>query len=624
MSKIIFYLSIFSLLKGLLFLTPYSNSNSSCVVINKENDLLVLDSNGKSKELKIYKKNNQTNTYNLSITKNLKEFPSNMTKDLDNIYHATINGSEVVYFNEDFYSSYYFNKTSFFLSYDLFIASFLDKDLFIIPEHTVPLLYSFKIMKFDYKNDTRKFNLLRYYNFIDSSFNSLIESIYCTSINNTIICGFIDHLLKEGTYTLSSLVILNITKTKTNKLFEFRNLGFLEKIFLKIIALNEEKILFFFSNDKNQIICMLTKIINNIEIISLKNITIFNSFLLNEKNPQNSCSHIVLNNNKIIFGCIQNSYSSKYDSIQIAKITINNNEINTEFDYLKIYDIFNIKNYYSFQFLKDNNDYLILLIDYEDYSYKRRNGFHYFGYSTCQDIKRTIFNGQKTKLDFTIKEMIPLLNFNQNYDSYISFFFNDTELKSLITYNSEVIKSNSSYNKNYVYFYLNKDNYEYTINNSEYSVLYSNINDEFKSQKCYLNLSFYTCDEKCELCSWIGDCFDRNWTKISDKTNETNTNTNIFIIILIIIIVIALILFIVFFILHKRRLRAYNVNNINKDFPKSQELLSNDNSKGKKYNNKQVSADFPDGIDPIYLQPNNSNNNTNTPTPSDLYGYTPY
>ena len=73
--------------------------------------------------------------------------------------------------------------------------------------------------------------------------------------------------------------------------------------------------------------------------------------------------------------------------------------------------------------------------------------------------------------------MIPLLNFNQNYDSYISFFFNDTELKSLVTSSSEVIKSNSSYNKNYVYFYLNKDNYEYTINNSEYSVLYSNIND---------------------------------------------------------------------------------------------------------------------------------------------------
>ena len=113
MPKIIFYLLIFSLLKGVLFLTPYSNSNSSYAVINKENDLLILDSNGKSKELKIYKKNNQTNTYSLSITKNLKEFPSNMTKDLDDIYHVSVNGSEVVYFNEDFYSSYYFNRTSF-------------------------------------------------------------------------------------------------------------------------------------------------------------------------------------------------------------------------------------------------------------------------------------------------------------------------------------------------------------------------------------------------------------------------------------------------------------------------------------------------------------------------------
>lgn len=36
-----------------------------------------------------------------------------MTKDLDDIYHVSVNGSEVVYFNEDFYSSYYFNRTSF-------------------------------------------------------------------------------------------------------------------------------------------------------------------------------------------------------------------------------------------------------------------------------------------------------------------------------------------------------------------------------------------------------------------------------------------------------------------------------------------------------------------------------
>lgn len=46
MPKIIFYLLIFSLLKGVLFLTPYSNSNFSYAVINKENDLLILDSNG--------------------------------------------------------------------------------------------------------------------------------------------------------------------------------------------------------------------------------------------------------------------------------------------------------------------------------------------------------------------------------------------------------------------------------------------------------------------------------------------------------------------------------------------------------------------------------------------------
>ena len=481
------------------------------------------------------------------------------------------------------------------------------------------MFISFKIIKFDYKNDTIKFNILRYYNFVEIPIRTSFKSLHCTSINNTIICGIIFYLFDERTYTLSSVIISNITNSKYKELFEFKFQLYEEK-FLKLIALNEEKILFFFSNDNRQIICILSKIINNTEIISLKNKTIFDSFSLDKTNAQNSCSHIVLNNNKIIFGCIAKSYSYKYDSIQIAKITINNNEINTEFDYLKIYEFFNINNFYSFEFLKDNNDYLILLIDYEDYSYKGQKGYHYFGYSTCKDIKETIFNGQKTKLDFNKKEMIPLLNFNQNYNSNIVFFFNNTELKSLVTSNSKVIKSNISYNKNYTYFYLNKDNYEYTINDSEYSVLYSNINDEFKSQKCYLNLSFFACDKKCELCTSVGDCLYRNRTIIIDKTNETN----ILIIILIIIIAIALILFIIFFILHKLRLRANNVNNINKDFPKSQELLSNDNNKGEKHNNKNVSADFPDGIDPIHLQPNNNNNNGHTLSPIDLYGYTPY
>ena len=520
MSKMKTYLLLVFLLKGVLFLTPtFSSSNSSYGIINKEDDLLILNSNDKVKELKIYKKNNQNNSYSLNITKNLKEFPSNITKDLDLdfIYHV-VNENEIVYFNEDFYSSYYFNKSAKFSSGE-FTPSFLGKDLFIIPTKDITLSHNINIIKFDYKNNTQKFNQLKSYIFMNIIPVKLFKYIDCTSINNTIICGYI-YITKidinDGISYALSTFNSNNTKIQNNILFEYK-LNIDKTIYLKTIALNEN-ILFFINIDNNQLVCILAKSINNKEIVFLKNQTIFNSFELDKINTQDSCSYIILNNNEIILSCKGGWYFSSY--IQITKLTINNNEINTKIHYLNINDYFNIKYSYSFNLLKDSNDNLILFINYEDpESNKRQYGFHYFGYSSCKDIKQVIFNGEKTQFNFTTK-IIPLLNINQNYDSNILFFFNDTELKSLITNNSEVIKSNISYSKNDLYyFYLNKDNYEYTINNKGYSVIYSSTNDEFKSQKCYLNLSFNTCDEKCELCSSKGECFDRNWNIVIDKSN---------------------------------------------------------------------------------------------------------
>ena len=123
------------------------------------------------------------------------------------------------------------------------------------------MFISFKIIKFDYKNDTIKFNILRYYNFVEIPIRTSFKSLHCTSINNTIICGIIFYLFDERTYTLSSVIISNITNSKYKELFEFKFQLYEEK-FLKLIALNEEKILFFFSNDNRQIICILSKIIN--------------------------------------------------------------------------------------------------------------------------------------------------------------------------------------------------------------------------------------------------------------------------------------------------------------------------------------------------------------------------
>ena len=93
------------------------------------------------------------------------------------------------------------------------------------------------------------------------------------------------------------------------------------KSYLKF-SLTEDKLLFFFNNENNQLICALAKLNNNSELI-------------------------------MTLGCKeQDKYTSiRNNSINVAKININNNnDIDAIIKSLNIVETFDIKQFYDFQF----------------------------------------------------------------------------------------------------------------------------------------------------------------------------------------------------------------------------------------------------------------------------------
>ena len=105
---------------------------------------------------------------------------------------------------------------------------------------------------------------------------------------------------------------------------------------------------------------------------------------IDENNSQSTCSAVKLNNNDIIISCKElDKYTNiRNNSINVEKININNNnDIDAIIKSLNIVETFDIKQFYNFQFLKDKDNNIILLIDYLDASNERQNGFHAFEYS---------------------------------------------------------------------------------------------------------------------------------------------------------------------------------------------------------------------------------------------------
>ena len=580
---IIIYLFLINIFSS----TPCSNySNPSYGFMNADNNLIILNSIQDKKELRIYQKDTNLNSYQLNTTLNLKQFPVNepISIDINNLYHFyDESNGEVIFFNDEYYSIHKYSKQYYFF-YDYYF-SFIDNNIFIIPHFSIVNNY-IEIFQFNYTKEPKFISLNNCTIKTNSIDSNPIKYLKCISTNNNIICGYILSISfsSEIDNFLIFFIDSNYNKTEDIKIYEYKIslISMVKKRWLELVPIGNEKLLFCTLNDNNDILCGLAQIEQNYNITVLKKPEIIFFSLSKDDLFQNFCSVLILNNNEVIMGC------KIGNNIRIKRITINNNKIIKNHIYTNTIDCKKINN---FQMLKDNDNYLILLVNYNSTLGKINNEFHYFGYSTCNDINQTIYNGEKTKLSFN--DMSPIINFEQNLNDIV-FIFDNMELVSLITTRENTIVSNKTYNKNEIYFKLNSTNFDYIKNNSVYSVIYSNNINEALAQRCHLTLSFNNCSSKCDLCTKDGKCYDKYWNKIvddsdisdipynSDNKIPTKSSKIIYIIIGIIIFIIFIIIVIAcIYLCNKNRNNNFIQNN---DFIQPQNPLIYDNNN---YNKKK-------------------------------------
>ena len=301
---------------------------------------------------------------------------------------------------------------------------------------------------------------------------------------------------------------------------------------------------------------------------------------------------------------------------------------------IKSIEIFNfnvdVLRLYEFKFLEENNGKVIILMDYISLE-GGPIGIHDSNYSDCRDIVQKIYNGKTTKINIG-NYTNPILNTKENWGKII-FSFDDETLNSLVDEKGIEIKSGNIYSKNNIYFKLNSHNYEYIKNHSVYSIIFFSDIDKEKSQRCFLNLSFYSCPSKCELCSDKSECYDRYWNAIKEEEEQqpkSSANYVAYIIITFIVVVIIVLLALLLFRPRRKKNFEYisNENLIKEQSPIVNEYDSsplqnqNINNNNKLQNQKEVpldtitQKDTPD----IMSSSDQYNENSAAPNPTD---YTP-
>ena len=617
------------LINNILTLTPCSDYLSpSYGFMNEENDLLILNSIKDKKELRIYKKDINKNNYQLNSTIYLKDFPSNKSIIIEenNIYHVydKYNG-EIIYFNEEYYSSYKYSPLD---VYKENIVSFLDNNKFIISVFNI--IYS-QINIFQFLlNNQNKFNNTKTINRRDISYPDNIKIFKCISIKNNTICGYIysDSDSKKDFFYMFILDSNNTKNGEDTKIYEYdASSAFAPytKKWIELIPMGDEKVGYCVLNDNKQIYCGLVQIQNNLDIKIINAPVIIFDSLSKEKYLylfENLCKYLKLNDNEFVIGCRVDNSRAEKNLIRIKKITINN----TSFIQDEFTTFFNCTEIKYFEILKDNDNNFILLLNHNIYSNITVNEFHYYGYSTCKDIANTIYNGEKTKLDF---DVFPTVNFNQSFEDInnIVFIFNDTELVSLISDKEGIITPNKTYNKNEIYFLLDSKNFDYIKNESIYSVIFSyNINENL-SQRCHLDLDFYECESMCDLCTKDGKCYDKNWDEIDNDTKDENDKKSNVLVIIIISFVIIFIIVVVFVCIRKyiNKNQQFNDQNNNaliqsNDFIQNKTPIVYDNN----YNNNQPQLQYhnnDNNYSQNYNQIYEKNNNQNLDAPKPYYSY---
>jgi hypothetical protein len=469
------------------------------------------------------------------------------------------------------------------------------------------------IITVDLKSETR-YKEIKAISLKDSLKTKADQLLECVRIkNNYIMCIYREKFVNND----YSLVILDpqynlkYEEIIHKHIYAGSNVGLL---FGKLIGLNDENVIFCFNTERNKIKCELIKISDD-----ASRATITSSYNINNSVIPNINSELILNNSSVILGFKEYNTNS---SIVMVNITIKSIEIfNFNVDVLRLYE---------FKFLEENNGKIIILMDYISLE-GGPIGIHDSNYSDCRDIVQKIYNGKTTKINIG-NYTNPILNTKENWGKII-FSFDDETLNSLVDEKGIEIKSGKIYSKNNIYFKLNSDNYKYMENHSVYSVMFFSDIDEKKSQRCYLNLSFYSCPSKCELCSDKSECYDRYWNAIKEEEEQqpkSSANYAAYIIITIIVVVIIILLALLLFRTRRKKNFEYisSENLIKEQSPIVNEYDSsplqnqNINNNNKLQNQKEVpldtitQKDTPD----IMSSSDQYNENSAAPNPTD---YTP-
>lgn len=418
---------------------------------------------------------------------------------------ATTSNLNVFYFNESYYFSFTLKNTKIY-SYYISLESIGPENL-ILFENT--------------NNDNTIYFLDFNYNFTSKNINMYIKNkfilnektertnCYCalTSTNKTV-CGLIKFLkkysyyydyyytlisLNENTITYSEKLIYNGTFYSKTKNYE--NNGVLTK-FIKLVPLEDEKILYCF--EEKGIICSLIKLeAQNMTI--LINQTVFS---YDSGTKKNIFSAIKYKDNQLLLGLLNNNI------VYIKKITIlSNNTFLSEDNKIKT----SISSIFYLKLLKNNYEDIILITVSKKYI-----DFRELSYSTCNNVSKTIYNGDKVNLNFDIS---PSIN-NYNNSDNIIIINNGKELNSLVVGNEEKkLKLSEVYNKNDIFFKISSQDLDEINKYKKYSFEYSNSLNETISQRCFYTLTFKGCKSECDICTSNGNCYDKNFKSIVFRTD---------------------------------------------------------------------------------------------------------
>ena len=553
--------------------------------ITPENHLLIFSSNN-SENNSLYKYEMDSNSikYTKRYQLELKPFPENNSEIINDFYininYISLTSINIIIFNEKYLSSFIYKVDSRYSHISMEEIDSNELAIFYNSKNSTLYNNTVQIAKIDIKN--KKLNFTNKYSI--NGINKTANINCVKSSNNNIICGLIESggiILSYFSFDYYLILLKNnsvIDKIKVNINYgdkvERTIYGLYKYNFIKFIALNDEKILYchykyiYSSMFGEGISCGLAQVKNNSHIeILIKSEFIFKNMAQPNYLGRNIFSGIKFNKNEVILSCVE---FNKYDSRNITKLTIsNNNTFIKKYKYLYYgkYAKQNLHNY--IQLLKNNDNDLIFLI-----IYKEIGEFEELSYGHCDDYKESLYNGEQSRLNIHIDSGL-----FKDKDNDIIFISKEKYINSLFYGNEEeIIKNGTIYKANKIYFHLSTKDYDEIKRIGKYNIYFRNTLNEKESETCLINLTFRECDKECDICT-SSECYDRNWNvidRILKKTKKYAKITSTIIFISFFSIIISVI--VAFIVGLKKKNNSENINPNNND----NSAINNEN-----YNNIQ-------------------------------------